>query len=473
MKKRHLFSICAVASATVLCLGFVSCKDDDNEENGNGGGKVIPSREEAMTPQDQQSRIAATALDLIDMVPASDFEPVVTSFNEISEILDHAEDSVLDAWSDGCLAAAIQMVRVDSTDTEQTDYGTYSRFVKNYNTYAEALIYASAFTGIFTLEDNAWTYTGQSDDLQFRFNDVNSKPCVIRLRTEGTTTPLHISNNKDYDYKYYVDANNNIYESHFNTETRMALAVPEKAVLTVIQNSVDIIKVTLNVKLDNLDGDEFDISSSSISSSMSAELNNGYCLNVSKLAVTDGEQMEVAVSLLKNSSPLLSVSGTAGVSGLASVYVGDILSGKVRENPFKDFNLSDVNLNVDILGSVQVKGTLADAMKLSEYVDQIKGFEGDTVSYAAFIDDFNSMFDLGIYYDGKDVKQADFCLQLIESETEAGTFVLQPCLAFYDGSETMPLLKFIATSEFMQVMSNASTLIEDYKTLFGEEITEK
>ena len=401
-----------------LSSALVSCGDNDDEitdliEKPDSISPEEPSANEAMSPARQKEYLDVVAKDFMKETKASDFEEIADLYNHVSDTYtDDYDWDAVDEWG----SEIFESLKEDlgSTDKEQEkDYwGEYNYFYTNYR----AVLMASNFTGHFTAANNKWTLT-QANDLQFIFKDQHGKECVLKLETSGNVKKVYIGNIDDWvDYDYEYNGNQYVSNDYYD-RTQLTIGVPENIVVTLTQGGNQVAKTTLKVNLENLPNEKFDISKNELTVSTLVELNNGYKFNFSQIAYNVSSKSSASFEISKNGKSLALVAFSSDLSDIPSCNIDAFVNEDYDEDDFNNANMKNVYVKIDILGKVQIQGTLSDVRKYADYLDSADANKDSEKQFKSYINQANSLLDLNLFYDGKAVKQATVKLEPFISES--------------------------------------------------------
>ena len=163
---------------------------------------------------------------------------------------------------------------------------------------------------------------------------------------------------------------------------------------------------------------------------------------------------------------------------LVSVSVASDLSGipscNVEAFSRDDFNIDTDNINgknalvkIDIMGKLQLQGTLTDVRKFAEYIEKASDNEYDENSFKQWMNSANALANINLFYDNSSVKQASVRFDAF-SETEWGGnkyWEMEPVLVFFDGSSNSMFDVFFNDTDFKNTINAFEALIEKYEDL--------
>lgn len=460
----------------LVCASFVACGSDSNDVSDPETPitPVEPSKEQALSIADQKEFLEKVALEFMDMTPASDFDDIadLCMFINDTYVEDYDWDNVED-WAQDSFDAAREALGSVTTEKETETWG---RYTYNYNyIYAEykALLMASNFTGHFTAKNGRWELE-KANDLQFIFTDKRGQKCVLKLETSGSVKKVFVMNIEDWmDYESNSSGYTYTYNEYYD-RTKCTIGVPEKIVVTLTQNGKQVAEATLKTDLGSISGEEFDISKNNLSLSFALELNNGYNFEASKVAYTANTSASIVSSITKNKTTLVSMGISADINNIPSVNVSAFSSDSFDEDDynFDDINAKNVYVKFDVLGKVQIQGTLSDVRKFVDYLEDADDNDNNEVNYKSYIEHANSLADINMFYNGNNVKQATIKLEPFAEETWNGRtyWDMEPVIYFYDGSSYSTFEAFFNDKDFKITIDTFKKLANKYADLVDEHI---
>ena len=468
MKK--LVSLLLIGSVFSLSSALVSCGGDDDSVdspivNPDPIKPEEPSKNEAMTPLEQKEYLDVIARGFMDKTPASDF-------NEISKLCNHISNTYTDNynwdevgdWGSEIFESLKESLGTTDKEQEKDSWGEYNYIYTNY----KALVMASNFKGQFKAIGNKWELS-KADDLQFIFSDQHGKECVLKLVTSGNVKKVFIGNIDEWvDYKsnstddYYIS--NDYYD-----RTQLTVGVPENIVVTLTQGGSQVVKVTVKLNIGDLSNDKFDLSKNQLTASTLVELNNGYKFNVSQVAYNGNNKTSVSFDMSKNGESLASVAFSSDISGIPSCNIDAMVSGNIDEEDFNNSNMKNVYVKLDIMGKLQIQGTLSDVRKFTDYINEADDKDDDEKTFKSYVNQANSLANFNLFYDGKSTKQATVTLEAFEEESWNGMkyWYMEPMLNFYDGSSYSTFDAFFNDKDFKSVIDAFEKLADNYASLIN------
>ena len=468
MKK--LVSLLLIGSVFSLSSALVSCGGDDDSVdspivNPDPIKPEEPSKNEAMTPLEQKEYLDLIARGFMDKTPASDFNEISKLYNHISNTYtDNYDWDEVGDWGSEIFESLKESLGTTDKEQEKDSWGEYNYIYTNY----KAVVMASNFKGQFKAIGNKWELS-KADDLQFIFSDQYGKECVLKLVTSGNVKKVFIGNIDEWvDYNY--DYSNDYYISNdYYDRTQLTVGVPENIVVTLTQGGSQVVKVTVKLNIGDLSNDKFDLSKNQLTASTLVELNNGYKFNVSQVAYNGNNKTSVSFDMSKNGESLASVAFSSDISGIPSCNIDAMVSGNIDEEDFNNSNMKNVYVKLDIMGKLQIQGTLLDVRKFTDYINEADDNDDDEKTFKSFVNQANSLANFNLFYDGKSTKQATVTLEAFEEESWNGMkyWYMEPMLNFYDGSSYSTFDAFFNDKDFKSVIDAFEKLADNYASLIN------
>ncbi len=468
LKKTLLFVALATSMSVVTSCGGDDPDNDPVPEPETPITPVTPGdTSEAMSAAKQKEYLETVATEFMGLIPSSDFSEQAALGKYISDTYgDDYDWEAVGNWAEAVFDASKEALGIKTTKTEHG-----SLYTQNYiYTYYNSLLLASNFTGHFTAQAGKWTLS-KASDLQFIFTDKAGKECVLKLETSGNVKKVHAFdldelmdydiNDATYTYKEYYD------------RTQCTIGVPEKIVVTLTQGGSQVVKTTVSIDL-SVTGEEFDISKNSLTVSALVELNNGYKFDCSQVAYTANSKASAKFTMTKNGTALVTAAVAGDISGIPSCNVSAFSSENFNPDKYNtdDANAKNAYVKLDILGKVQMQGTISDIRKYAEYLDQADMNDDNEASYKSFINQANGLTDVNLFYDGKATKQATVKLEPFVDESWNGTtwWTAEPVIHFYDGTSYSTFEAFFNETDFKNVIKSFKKLADQYAGLVDKHI---
>ena len=474
--KKNLFKTVTLAYVCILCLESGSCGGDDKSEIPNNPEIPItpnePEKNNAMSAADQKEYLEKVALEFMEKIPASDFI-------EISDLGEYINKTYFKGykwdnvgkWAEEAFNSSCEALGTKTTENRTEDVGNSSyKFNYIYTNYS-ALLLASNFTGHFVASNNRWMYES-SDDLQFIFTDKRGKKCVVKLETSGNVKRVHALDylsRKGYDYDYNSNTSNYYYD-----RTQCTIGIPERIDLSLTQGDDQVIKITININLGSIANEEFDISKNSLTISSVIELNNGFKFDLYRVAYSGNNKASVSFTMTKKGQSLVTLGVASDINDIPSVNVSAFYGLKNKDK--KEYSTDNTNAKnafakIDIIGKVQIQGSVADVRQIVDCLNNAKTNNKNESDYKEQISKANNLAYLYLFYDGNSTKQAQVKLEPFLEENWRGRFwTVEPVLYFYDGTSYSTFMAFFNQEDFKQTIKAFKNLANNYASLINEDI---
>lgn len=470
--KAQYFKLAAFFMAATMSVGLFSCKDDDNSEIIDDPTTPIdatdPNGKNAMADSVQMNYLEEVALELIQSVPASDFQALRDYVYGCAEMLkDKKYDatSVL-AWGK---AAVDSMTQVLSTTEGETVYSG-DKVLNMIYSKSTTLAVLSNFTGHFTLKDTVWTYE-KANDLQFIFTDFEGKNCVLKLAGEGKVKNVHIIDEGHSRQKYLgLNEENQYVYQVVEDSNRIVLGIPEKVKLSYTQAGVKLLNAAFTYELDKIENEEFNIAKSNLTNSGVFELYNGYKFEVTKLVYKANQNAALGLRLSKNDNLLISLGLTAGFSNVADTYLSEIVETKDKFfEATSGATFENVNVKLNVLNKVQMQCTVYDLYKFltaNSSFRHIDGYNKEETKAATKI--LCENMDCGLFYDGSNVKQADIRMGTFPN-ADSTVWAVYPVIKFGNDISYALISDYFNVENFSKVVEAFGVMVQEYKALVKKE----
>ena len=473
--------------AAAMSMTMYACKDDNGSSDdlidpAKPINPVAPSAKEAMSAEDQKENLEKVAIELAEKMPASDFENLIEYLMGLSQHLGQYNDGELTQWSKQAVKSMTTLLNARVKNEKKSN--ERAEYVFNYTWTASKKVMAlSAFTGHFSVKDNKWVYE-KASDLQFNFKDQDDNDCTITLKTSGQTKTVHLIDEIDgYDSYVSYTYNNEVVNTFYSYEdtTKLYMELPEKVQISFAREGVKLANLNCDYKLSDLEGEEFDMHKSSMSNTATLELANGYKYEVVNFSYKPEKNATLALRLSKDKKSLISFGLTTDVK-FPTVFFSDLeKEPETYEEETQaaywaeEAEIKNFNLKLDILGKVQVQGTIADFIQFDNVISEISDlFVNDEEGYKKTANDLNALLDCGIFYDGKNAKQADIKIEAFGQENgESEYWSLAPVIKFADGTSYSDLDSFFSKKNFSKALEAFEGLVAGYLSLASGESEEE
>ena len=460
----------AVLLSGLLCLN--SC-GDDNDDGGSGDGSS-PDSVLPLSPAEQKAYMETVAREFMDLTPASDFKDITTLGRYVTDsYFDGYDWSEAEKWGKDIIDGLKQYVGIlpdEVTDIYNGSYYNYY-YISKITGY-KAVVQASNFKGHFTATNGRWVLS-KADDLQFIFNDKYGDKCVLKLETSGSVKKVYLLNTDEWINYDSETVGNDYYSYDYYDRTQWTIGVPEKVVLTLTQGGREVVKTTVNIDLGSISNEEFDLSKNSLNVSTLVEFKNGYTINVSQVSYTANSKVSVQSTMSKNGKDLVVMALASDLSGIPSCNVSAFTKSDFDIDDYDTDKTNGKNafVKLDILGKIQIQGTISDIRKYADYLEQADENDEKESNFKSYLNQANALTNINMFYDGNSVKQASVTLEPFEKkEWDYSYWTTEPVLVFYDGSSYSTFEAFFNDSDFKTTIEAFKTFANKYADLVGEHI---
>ena len=313
--------------------------------------------------------------------------------------------------------------------------------------------------------------------MQFTFTDSKNATWNLKAETSSTFKRVHMLGLKDRSYNYQYDGKKSVYKQYTDI-TQYIIGVPERFVVTLTKNGTQMAKVTFNATLSDITGEEFDLSKDNLSANATIEVMN-YTINVSQIAYTANRTASVNTTVTKGNTQLLSLSVASDFSGL-----NQPVNVSAFTNNFDPKTLDGAEGNavvkVDILGKVQLQGTVSKVHEMINKLADAKKVNREEASYKTKIKEANALIDLNMFFNNGSAKQAKVYLEPFphtgytwswddinkRSVKEEYTYWgWDMVIKFGDESSYSLLSEYFSKSNFPKVYEQLDKMMNDYRNL--------
>lgn len=443
MKKRWYILLALplmLSASTVLS----SCGDDEPDPTEKPDNPETPDTpgnnnqgETKLDSESQKLKLQATAQNFMKEVPADEMR----NLSQLADYVNNAyinnsqfSNDVVTDWFD-------KLIDSNLTPDGKKEF-TYGR-----EEYYKRIIELSQFKGKFVANNKGWTKSN-ADDLQFEFKDQNGITCVLTLKTSGKTTKVYVG-------ETWGDCYEGIEEGSWkwvDVIQRNYVYVPEHITLTLLQGNNTLVSTEVNIDHSQFTGPEYDLSKDAVSTNATVKINN-YVWVIDRAAYNGKEgSAYVKGSMSKAGKTLVSFEASAADTKLNED--GELLKGGAAK------------VSVNILGEVQIKGTCSNVKTFADYMDKADSNEENESLFKSYVNQANSMIDLGIYFNGGSMRQAKMQLECFEdgySDWKYWTY--EPVLVFDDNSTYSTFTAFFNETSFREVINSFEDLVRSYEKL--------
>ena len=469
--KKYILGVTCILLA-FACAGFSSC----NNEDLNLTNRRAIDNNAIMSPTVQKEYIEKVALELMDIMPASDFEEII----DLGEFLNktygkgsnfywnNVGDWAIDIFYDLC-----EPLHIKTTESETKYYDYLSRIDYIYTEY-KALLLISNLAAHFTERNGRWIIE-EADDIQFMFSDRLGRQCQLKLETSGAEKRVYAANllNKisdDYGQRYgknYIRTVN--YDRY-----QCTIGVPEDISIILLQDGKILFNSQIHINLESIN-ENVDISKSDLNITCKTELYNNYSFHLSHMNYEANNRISALFCMSKGSTPLVTMGMASDLNDIPSVNVNVFSEKNFKDHiDFSKVDAKNVYVKTDIIGKIQIQGLLLDVRKYINSLIEADTNKRDEKVYKANVDHANTLSDVKVFYDGNDVGQAIVTLDSFFKENyyslESGIWHAEPILVFEDGSSYATFSAFFNKRDFQKTIDMFRMLADRYANLANAKI---
>ena len=446
MKKRWYLLLAlplVLGAPTVLS----SCGDDEPDPIEKPNNPDTPNTpgdnnqgETKLDSESQKLKLQATAQKFMKEVPADEMR-------NLSQLADYVNDAYIDnsKFSNEVVTDWFKKL-IDSNLSfdGKEDINNYWR-----EEYYKRIIELSQFKGKFVAGKGGWTKSN-ADDLQFEFKDQNGITCVLTLKTSGKTAKVYVGETwGDCKYEPTIDGE---YSKRVDVIEKNYVYVPEHITTTILQGGNTLVSAEVNIDHSQFSGPEYDLSKDAVSTNATVKINN-YVWVVDRAAHNGKEgSAYVKGSMSKAGKTLVSFEASAADTKLDED--GELLQGGAAK------------VSVNILDEVQIKGTCSNVKTFADYLDKADQFEENESQFKSYVNQANSLLNLGIYFNGGSMRQAKVQLECFEDGYANWKYwTYEPVLVFDDNSTYSTFTAFFNETSFREVINSFEDLVRSYEKL--------
>lgn len=448
MKKRwYLLLALPLVLGTPTMLS--SCGDDEPDPIEKPNNPDTPNTpgdnnqgETKLDSESQKLKLQATAQSFMKEVPADEMR-------NLSQLADYVNDAYIDnsKFSNDVVTDWFKKL-IDSnlSPDGKKDFNNYWR-----EEYYKRIIELSQFKGKFVAGKEGWTKSN-ADDLQFEFKDQNGITCVLTLKTSGKTAKVYVGETWGDCYSEKIEEINGEYWKWVDVIEKNYVYVPEHITTTLLQGGNTLVSAEVNIDHSQFLGPEYDLSKDAVSTNATVKINN-YVWVVDRAAHNGKEgSAYVKGSMSKAGKTLVSFEASAADTKLDED--GELLQGGAAK------------VSVNILDEVQIKGTCSNVKTFADYLDKADQFEENESQFKSYVNQANSLLNLGIYFNGGSMRQAKVQLECFEDGYAYDKYwTYEPVLVFDDNSTYSTFTAFFNETSFREVINSFEDLVRSYEKL--------
>lgn len=428
MKKSTIIILCA-------CLAFAACSGKKNLDGSDGPvivnpDDVIVDKNEVLDSETQKEKLEQVAMKLMDVFPAKDFEDIL---EDTDILMSHCDAYFTDYdydWSE--LEEAMEEIgETLYSEDQKGDYKweyTYTLFLSN-------------CTGVVTLDKDKASYK-DSKDTRLIIKDVQGEDWEIKVTPEGLKKVFL----GEFLETYYDGEYTDVYNVTVEIPSSLSLEIKKGGKFFAsaeVRFDYSISKDGVDVEKDRI-GVELDIK---VDDLVLTVRNAAYNASTGKL--------EFSHSLKKGEYFIWSES----VAVTADLEYYEDEDGYIY---VEDWN-GEVDFEMNILGEIQIRGTLNDLERLAGYLEDDYESERDCERGA---ENATELVDLGVYYDGTSVRQASIEFDPVVYDEGYGYeyYWIEPVIVFEDGSRYL-FYEYFDDEIFDDLVAAFEDFIYDYEDM--------
>lgn len=457
---------------SLLCV--VSC--DGLLEGFGGSGNT------ALQPDDQKVKLENVAIKLLDECPADDMERYLNLSEDFADkyLADGDYDfSAFETWADGFEDLTVEETKYVEKYDQAKDMYIRER-VLNFT------ILLSNYTGSFEFKNDKVQKLAESTSGVKVMFPLNGKEYVAEILPSAKSTKAtfeymdkcywtesewtEVWNGEYYDYNVtYKDK----YEDF---RAKFAINIPENIKVKLTEDGKSVADVNIDIT-QSYSAAGLNPTTDNFNAKITVAFDNGYGLNIDNVAY-DGAASKASYGFT------LTKNGKALISSSASSDLLFALTTREYDHSYGDYvnkgeytwaevkRVKNVDVNVDILGEVQIKGTCTNVMEVSDYIDAFyrAAEDEDKTKMDRVVNNLNSKINLNVYYDKGSAVQAS-----VQFEYEKHTdrydssyyyYEIVPVIVFGDNSR-YAFEDYFTEASFGNLLDKLEFVGEDYEDLFG------
>lgn len=397
---------------------------------------IVVDKDEVLDDHAQKEKLEQVAVKLMQQFDAKEYEDLI----ELSEVMfshceRYFEDDDYD-WSN--VEDALEEIGETLYDEKQSGQNkweyTYTLFLSN-------------CTGILTLDKYKATYK-DSKDTKVIIKDVDGEDWEFEVTPKGLKK-VYLGEYIETYYDYYYDE---AYEDVYN----VTVEIPSSLALKVKRDGKFF--ADAEVRFDySISKDGVDVEKDRVSVEVDLKIDDLVMTLKNAACNASTGKVEYSIALKKGSVFIFSQS--------VSVSADINIEGDDDEIFIEDWDGS-ADVEINILGEIQIKGSCRDLNKLYFYLDETYYSERECERAAGNV---TALVDLAVYYDGTSVKQARIEFEPVADETFYGEeyYWIEPVIVFDDGTRYF-FYEYFDDRIFEDLVEDFEDFIYDYEDMVDE-----
>lgn len=410
---------------SLLMMSLVACEGLSS----NDGNKEL-------NPDDQKAKLENVADQLMAEFPASEYEELMSTMADLF------------GYCDSFDRADYDLSDIEEVFEERYDRMFSEEFVSETVTSYTFLLLLSECRGHITFGPDGATYK-DSKNTVVEVTDDKGVLWTATIEPSGTIREVYLGEFTDYWYDYHYDYETGDYvETEYTEYYDVTVEVPEKLTAKIQKNKKDFASVVLNFDFKVSEGG-VDIENDRVSVSSTIYF-EGMEIKVNKAAYNAATGDVEGSFVFKNDGKLIL---SEKISGNGKVYIES-----------ERWTAKKINVELDIMGLMQIKGSCPDANSIYNITENS---DPDSMEeWDATVEKINKLFDLSVYFDGGDVKQAQLILEpRVYSDDWDTWYDVEVAIEFNDGSRYL-LEEYFNEDNFSGTVGEAESFAEKYERLF-------
>lgn len=421
-------------ASLIAMMSFVAC--DEVKQGGDDPDQDYEQDFEPITQNGFKVKLEDAAEQFMNEFPASEYEELAST---VAGMVEYCSDTFGGPDYDLSALEEVYEERYDKFFSEE--------FVSETVTSYSFLFLLSECKGHLEFGKNGVTYR-DSKDTSAEFTDGDGVVWTLSIIPSGSTRRVFLGEFCDVWYGWDYDPSlGESVEREYEDYYDITIEIPEKLTVELKKNGRDYASVVIGL--------DVKVSSGGVDIERDA-------FSFSTTVVFEGLEYTVGKVAYNASTGNLEVSSVLKKDGKLIVSEKVTANGKVYWETEK-WTAKKINVEVDILGLVQIKGTCPD---VNSIVNIIENSEPETdEDFEEVLKTLNSMFSLGVYFDGEQIKRAELLLE--PRIDDYGDYYVNFVIEFDDGSKTV-VEGFFNEDNFSGTVGEAGSFFEDYIDLFEE-----
>ena len=406
--------------ASVVMMSLVACGENESDT--------------LLTPDEQKVEMETIASDLMTEFAATEFEDVMET---VSDLYLSCEET---------FAGDYDWSALESVYEERYDEAVKFEEIGKYDErYTYSLLF-STISGSITLGENAATYK-DAENTTVEYTDDNGIKWTAEITPVGTVKTVYLGESVSTSGGIVSDfdgGSSSVQE--YNEYTRVTVSVPEKLVVSLKKNGQDYLTSTTTFDI-SISKDGVDVEKDKVSVTTTLEA-QGVKVVLEKLSLdaTSGKHAQSA-KLYKDGKFICSVK---------SSVEGDI------DFEEEEWNAKNINVEVDLLGKMLIKGTCPDAKSIENIMENAD--PQSAKDWDRIVNNINTKYNLNVYFNGGSTPQAIMNLEARWDGDEYAECWTEPAIQFNDGSRYL-LYEYFTEDNFSETVEGAESFVEKYERL--------